>query len=296
MASSNTESLTELERRAESIRAELAQTVDALHSRLSPTELKADVQSYMRENPLQAAALAVGIAYPLWRLIGSMPVPVLLIGAGLAMSRRNESTGHARQTASHGGMMAGLKEKASGLGSAMAEKAQDTVENLRSLASDTAAQASEHLSGNYHRSRDKAAETTQQVVGEVSETYLHARDSMADLIERHPMLAGGVAFGLGSLVASAVPVTRPESHLMGGTAEQIRRRAKGMARHGLSEAQRAAQQVYQTAAEEIRNEGLTPEAARHAARTAIETGRQAMEQVVLSTPDAGGRTSTHPMN
>jgi len=78
------DSLSELERRAETTRAELAQTVDALHSRVSPGAIKADIRSYVRDNPLQAAAIAVGAVYPLWRMIGAMPAPVLLIGAGLA--------------------------------------------------------------------------------------------------------------------------------------------------------------------------------------------------------------------
>ena len=99
MANTNAETFTELERQAESRRAELAQTVDELHNRVSPGAIKADVRNYardrmqmmeerLRENPLQTVALRTGIAYPLWRIIGRIPAPVLLIGAGLALSRR----------------------------------------------------------------------------------------------------------------------------------------------------------------------------------------------------------------
>ena len=105
MPNTSGETLTELERQAESRRAELAQTVDELHNRVSPGAIKADVRNYardrlrlveerMRDNPLQAVAIAVGIAYPLWRLIGRIPAPVLLIGAGLALSRRGRSEGY----------------------------------------------------------------------------------------------------------------------------------------------------------------------------------------------------------
>jgi len=45
MAISSNDSLSELERRSEATRAELAQTVDALHSRVSPAAIKADVKS-----------------------------------------------------------------------------------------------------------------------------------------------------------------------------------------------------------------------------------------------------------
>ena len=44
MATTNNESLSELERRSERTRAELAQTVDALHNRVSPSALKADIK------------------------------------------------------------------------------------------------------------------------------------------------------------------------------------------------------------------------------------------------------------
>ncbi len=304
MATTNSESLTELERRAESTRAELAQTVDALHSRVSPSALKADVRSYVRENPLQAAALAVGVAYPVWRLIGSIPAPVLLIGAGLAMSRRNGGSGHGASygnghvtgSMAGGGMMASLKEKASDLGSAIAEKAQDTIDNVRNVASDTATQASGRLSDTYHSSRDAAAETAHQVADQVTDTYARTRDNLADMIERHPLLVGGVAFAVGSLVASAVPVSRQESRLMGESADDVKRRAGDLALQGLSEARSAAQHVYETAAEEVRTEGLTPEAARHTARVAMESAREAVEQTASAAQQPGGRSGRSSRN
>ena len=46
MADTSGETLTELERQAESRRAELARTVDELHNRVSPRAIKADVRSY----------------------------------------------------------------------------------------------------------------------------------------------------------------------------------------------------------------------------------------------------------
>ena len=117
MASTNGHgnSLDELERDAERTRADLAHTVDELRSRISdtasdirervsPAAIKQDVKDYVqhtgqqfyhtiesraRENPLQAVAIAAGLAYPVWRIVASMPVPILLIGAGIALSSRS---------------------------------------------------------------------------------------------------------------------------------------------------------------------------------------------------------------
>ena len=112
-------SLAQLEREAARNRAELMGTVDALQNRISPSAIKQDVQDYVRdkkdgilrsleqrarENPLQTAAIAAGAAYPLWRIVTSVPVPLLLIGAGLALTRRSShvaggsSSGHASWT------------------------------------------------------------------------------------------------------------------------------------------------------------------------------------------------------
>jgi hypothetical protein len=97
-------SLAELEREAARNRAELMSTVDALQDRIAPSAIKQDVQDYVRgkkngmlsnlerrarENPLQTAVFAAGAAYPLWRIVTSLPAPLLLIGAGLALTRRS---------------------------------------------------------------------------------------------------------------------------------------------------------------------------------------------------------------
>jgi hypothetical protein len=98
-------SLNELKRDAEKSRANLTVTVDQLRSkmsdtvdeirqRISPDAIKAGAGDYFRsrgeqlmakarDNPLQAAAIGVGLAYPIMRMMRSIPAPVLMIGTGL---------------------------------------------------------------------------------------------------------------------------------------------------------------------------------------------------------------------
>ena len=100
----NEPSLRELERDAERNRVDLMNTVDALQKRISPAAIKHDVQDYVRgkkdsflqsleqrarDNPVQTVAIAAGAAYPLWGIISRIPVPLLLIGAGFALTRRS---------------------------------------------------------------------------------------------------------------------------------------------------------------------------------------------------------------
>ena len=100
-------SLSELEREAEHTRADLVDTVDKLHSRVSPQAIKEEVKAYAREasydlihnlerrareNPLQTVAVAAGLAYPVWRFLINIPAPILLVGAGLALTQMGGST------------------------------------------------------------------------------------------------------------------------------------------------------------------------------------------------------------
>jgi hypothetical protein len=104
-AMTNHRSVEELKRDSEHTRAVLVETVDQLRTkasttasdirvRLSPDTMKAEVGDYFRsqrerlidkarENPLQAAAIGVGLAYPLLGIVRAIPTPVLMIGAGL---------------------------------------------------------------------------------------------------------------------------------------------------------------------------------------------------------------------
>src|SRR6201746_1362181 len=102
-------SLGELKRETEQTRAALSQTVEQLRTsvsetasdirqRLSPESIKAEVSDYVRSrgerlvedvtaaarrNPMQAVAVGASVAYPLLRLARAIPLPVLMVRAGL---------------------------------------------------------------------------------------------------------------------------------------------------------------------------------------------------------------------
>jgi len=115
----------ELERDATRNREALASSMDALQRRVSPSAIKHDMQNYLqakkdrivegleqraKENPLQAIAIAAGVAYPLWSLARRIPVPILLIGAGFALSRRSANLDH-RGVAKDTSFLDGARER-----------------------------------------------------------------------------------------------------------------------------------------------------------------------------------------
>jgi ElaB/YqjD/DUF883 family membrane-anchored ribosome-binding protein len=109
-----TRSVEELRRESERSRAELAATVDQLRERISdtaedirhkvsPQHIKSEVSDYVShktqswveaikqramENPMQAIATSTAVAVPVLRLARGSSLPLLMIGAGLALTSK----------------------------------------------------------------------------------------------------------------------------------------------------------------------------------------------------------------
>jgi hypothetical protein len=109
MPQTETRSLQQIKRETEHTRAGLTDTVEQLRTsvaktasdirqRISPDAIKAEVSDYIksrgerllndvtaaaRRNPMQAVAVGASVAYPLLRLARTIPLPVLMVGAGL---------------------------------------------------------------------------------------------------------------------------------------------------------------------------------------------------------------------
>ena len=109
MPQTDIRSLHQIKRETEQTRAGLTDTVEQLRTsasetasdirqRISPDAIKAEVSDYIksrgerlmndvtaaaRRNPMQAVAIGASIAYPLLRLARTIPLPVLMVGAGL---------------------------------------------------------------------------------------------------------------------------------------------------------------------------------------------------------------------
>src|SRR6185295_8105412 len=86
----------------EQLRTQVEDTATDIKERLSPDAIKTEVKQYVRDsrdqlwnnleqkardNPLQAVAVGAALAYPALKMMRAMPAPLLLVGAGLLLSR-----------------------------------------------------------------------------------------------------------------------------------------------------------------------------------------------------------------
>lgn len=176
MARGNERSLSNLKEDAERNRAELTETVDQLRSkvadtvtdfrkRVSPDAVKEDVREYFhakadalidkaRENPLQAAAIGIGVGYPLFRIARAIPAPVLMVGAGLYLlgtSAGQKATGDA--TRKLGAVADDVSDRFGAALDAVARKAND----VRDTASVGLASASDAVSSGLANVTDRTS-------------------------------------------------------------------------------------------------------------------------------------------
>jgi len=172
-------SLGELKRETEQTRAGLSQTVEQLRTsvsetasdirqRLSPESIKAEVSDYVRSrgerlvedvtaaarrNPMQAVAVGASVAYPLLRLARAIPLPVLMVGAGLffAGSKSGQS---AVQKASN--IASDLSDEVLRRGHDLSDQVGASVATARDAVTDAADKAGEVISTGADRLRTSA--------------------------------------------------------------------------------------------------------------------------------------------
>ena len=214
MQQSANPSLGELKRETEQTRAGLTQTVEQLRTsvsetasdirqRLSPESIKAEVSDYVRSrgerlvedvtaaarrNPMQAVAVGAGIAYPLLRLVRSIPMPVLLVGAGLffAGSKTGQS---AVQKASD--VASDLSDEVS---HELSDQVGASVAAARDAATDAVGRAGEMVSTGVDRLRDSAG----SVLNAQSDTVRDSAASVADAVSAKGRDLNGVVDLAGS--------------------------------------------------------------------------------------------------
>jgi ElaB/YqjD/DUF883 family membrane-anchored ribosome-binding protein len=181
----DTRSLQQIKRETEQTRAGLTDTVEQLRTtvadtasdirqRISPDHIKAEVSDYIRSrgeqlledvtaaarrNPMQAVAIGASVAYPLLRMARSIPLPVLMVGAGLFFA--GSKTGQA------------ASQKAMDMASDLSDEVQRRAHDVRDQVAASAANATAYASENLDRLRNTVSGATAQVsqaADEVNET------------------------------------------------------------------------------------------------------------------------------
>jgi len=255
MADADTRSLQQIKRETEQTRAGLSNTVEQLKTtvaetvsdirhRISPDAIKAEVSNYIRSrgeqlmndvtsaarrNPMQAVAVGASIAYPVLKIARAIPLPILMVGAGLFFA--GSKTGQA------------VTQKASDIAADLSEEMVRRAHDLRDQMQDNAASVTNYASDQYERissavvggssqvkeAANVAGATITSSSGKIKDSAVSAGAAVSDransLKDESLRIAGSTA----SIASGAMAATRSVASSVADTGADAARSIRGKA-------------------------------------------------------------------
>jgi ElaB/YqjD/DUF883 family membrane-anchored ribosome-binding protein len=295
---------TRLSGTADALRTQVEDTASDLKERLSPSAIKAEVTDYVRDsrdqlwhsleqkardNPLQAVAVGAALAFPAFKLLRAMPAPLLLVGAGLLLSRGTVNPGtvisqaaDAMQDRARSAVdsATGVMDDATSMARAHLHDAQDYVrEGIGSVQERAAAATSsvkDRVTGAVDDATSAVGDMANKVIGHGSDLAQQVRTAAGSTWDQNPLLVAGVGLLIGSFIAAAFPSTQTEETLFGDASDALRRQAEGIAAKGVD----AARTAVETATATAREQGLSAEGLASAGETLAGKVRAVAERGV----------------
>ena len=352
-------SVDELRRESERTRAQLTDTVEHLRDKVgetaseiktmvSPAHIKQEIRTYVREerehltetvqrkireNPLQAAAIGAAIAYPAWGLLRSIPMPLMLIGAGLFLtsSKGKQTVEAAKEKAADayrqgsdmaGEMLASAQDQVASQTDAVKDALAFTKDALASTATkvtDTARSAADAVSAQSTEIKQQVQSTIQATAGQVAGTAESAMsqakakgdeiqakgrtavNAVTDFIDQNPILVAGIGAAVGAAIAASFPSSEAENRLFARPREALKSKANELAASGVEKAKDVAASVVGEVAQAAAREGLDADGLKKAvegvvtgAKTVVDRGlSSALEGVA---PKDNQKTNQNPQS
>jgi hypothetical protein len=297
-----TRSVEELRRESERSRAELAATVDRLRERISdtaedirhkvsPQHIKSEVSDYVgqktqswvdalkqkaMDNPMQAVAAGTAVAVPLLRLARGFPLPLLMMGAGLALTsktvrdRAAEAAAPAMQKA--GEMLDQASERAQALGADVQDRIASAQSQTTGMASDAQGKAAGMADELRSRAVQAAATVGDKVrsgmdaltgsAGAAKDAAATAPAKARQVIGDNAALIGGLGVAIGAILAAALPETRAEAKVMGQASDSVKQAAGEAAQSGFEAAKDSTMSAADAAAKSVGEADLGTHASR----------------------------------
>jgi ElaB/YqjD/DUF883 family membrane-anchored ribosome-binding protein len=307
----------------EQLRTQVEDTATDIKERLSPDAIKTEVTQYVRDsrdqlwnslerqardNPLQAVAVGAALAYPALKLMRAMPAPLLLVGAGLLLSRTS-SNGAGTADALRNQAQSAL-DTASGTLDSAADNARRKVHDAQDYArqgvdaamgraSQTAASIKDRVTEVTDEATTAVRDTADKVMGQAEDLVQQTRQQAEDLVQqtrqtvsdtwdKNPLLIAGIGLGIGAFIAAAFPSTKAEEAVFGDASDALRRQADGLAAKGVEAAKSAVESVAAAAS----GEGLSVDGLNQLGESLTDKVRAVAERGVESA--LGGTRTNEP--
>jgi ElaB/YqjD/DUF883 family membrane-anchored ribosome-binding protein len=249
-----------LERRSESIRADVGETLDALQRNYSPTalvdrsmdllhdhggQMATNILEHVRRNPMPALLMAVGAAWMVAAQTRSTREHAYQGG-------RDDHEDLSGSTHSSGGSSGGAEGPLAGA----REKLRDATHSATDAVSEGAR---------------KLTERSRSVAESAREQSRHAKAAMTRLLHEQPFAVGAAGIAIGALIGTLLPETAQEDRLLGPARDRAVRKARSAGEEGFENARHKMHEVVDRTTESLRNGGGRDGGQRDGAGTSIGT-------------------------
>jgi ElaB/YqjD/DUF883 family membrane-anchored ribosome-binding protein len=310
-------SVEELRHESERNRAELAATVGRLRDQISdtaedirhkvsPQHIKSEVSEYVShktqswieglkqqimDNPMRAVAAGAAVGIPLLRLARGVPLPLLMIGAGLTLTSKTvrdraadasgpvmDRAGEMLEELTEGATekLSSARSRAAGMAGDAQDRAAGLADDLRTGATKAASFAGAKVKSSIDAAEDAAANTPDQ-----------ARQTIGD----NAALIGGLGIAIGAIIAAALPETKAEGKVMGRASDGVKQAAAAAAQSGFEAAKEATTSAADAAAQKVTEADLGTHVSRMTQNVA-DTLKEAADDVVKAAFSSSQNTNT----
>ena len=207
-------------------------------------------------------------------------------GEGIGVRRSSmaepasQAAGRARELAQEAGTR--ISEATARTGSAVSDMAGRTAEatarasaavsDMAGYTAEVTARAGSAVSEMAGRTAVGISRAAGDAATTASDLGRQAQSTFSDLVEKHPLVLGGLGLALGAALAYSLRPTETEARLVGDASARLKRRAREMAEEQVVRAQAVAGRAYEAARDEAGEQGISAEGGRAAA---AELGRKA---------------------
>jgi len=283
-----TRSAQELRQESERARAELASTIGRLRERISETaedirqraspehirsevsdlisyKARSWVQALKRqasENPTYAVAAGAVMAVPLLRLARGLPLPLFMIGTGIALTSK---TGGSRAAGAATSALDGAGDRlgeASERARALNSDVKDRLFSIQSQAAGFGNHAAETVQSGASQItstiRDTISASTDAAKNAAASAHARARQ----VVGGNALLIGALGITAGAILAAALPNTKAEAKAMGPASDHLKQAAGEAAQSGFEKATDATISAFDAAAAKVAEADLGDNASR----------------------------------
>jgi ElaB/YqjD/DUF883 family membrane-anchored ribosome-binding protein len=264
----------EIERELDETRVRISRTIEAIQSRVAPSQLTNEALGYLRDSGGE-------FAKNLGTAAKSNPVPVALVGLGLAWLMMGRGTpgylqGSREMHDEAGGFDSGTSfggpldadasyansasDQAAAAGHRLSSAASGASERVRRMREDVRSLTSEWSEG-ASGVAEAAADRIHRARESVQERAMHMRNNTTQMLRDQPLVAGALGLAIGAVLGALLPLSRRENELMGETRDQLFEQARDYGEHAVQQAADVAKTAADAAAEAAKSEaekqGLT---------------------------------------